>query len=89
MEEMDNRKPCYTRYAEASGALNDSCCNSSNAEAGVLMVYHQVTARPFPKEVRTMEGGNTTFPFLYPTRSECPLTYPAATHWKKWMDKKN
>ncbi|GBM59773.1 hypothetical protein AVEN_6650-1 [Araneus ventricosus] len=56
---MDNRKPCYTRSAEASGALNDSCCNSSNAEAGVLMVYHQVMARPFPKEGNVQSGGTS------------------------------
>ncbi|GBM98559.1 hypothetical protein AVEN_186096-1 [Araneus ventricosus] len=39
--------------------LNDSRCNSSSTEAGVLLDYHQTTARPLPKEVRTITGGGT------------------------------
>ncbi|GBL78491.1 hypothetical protein AVEN_42975-1 [Araneus ventricosus] len=38
------------------GHLNDSFCNSSSTEAGVLIAYHQNTARPIPKEVRIITG---------------------------------
>ncbi|GBN20907.1 hypothetical protein AVEN_207304-1, partial [Araneus ventricosus] len=33
------------------GHLNDSRCNSSRIEAGVLIVYHQATSRSLPKAV--------------------------------------
>ncbi|GBO16829.1 hypothetical protein AVEN_208488-1 [Araneus ventricosus] len=46
------------------GQLNGSRCNSSSTEAGVLIAYHQATARPLPKEVRTITGGGTRAPPL-------------------------
>ncbi|GBM59164.1 hypothetical protein AVEN_18053-1 [Araneus ventricosus] len=52
-----NRKPCYPRPVLAFGALNDSRCNSSSTEAGVLVANRLDTARPIPKEVRTVFGG--------------------------------
>ncbi|GBL74771.1 hypothetical protein AVEN_243634-1 [Araneus ventricosus] len=52
-----NRKLCYPRPAEASGVLNDSHCNSSSTEAGVLVAYHQATDQLLSKEVRTITGG--------------------------------
>ncbi|GBN04528.1 hypothetical protein AVEN_135899-1 [Araneus ventricosus] len=63
------------------GPLNDSRCNISSTEAGVLIASHLATALPLPKEVRTITGGvSRTLLLLYPRGSECPLTYPAATH---------
>ncbi|GBM38495.1 hypothetical protein AVEN_24588-1 [Araneus ventricosus] len=63
------------------GHLNDSSCNSSNTEFGVLIPYHQATARTLPKELRTVtDGGTQSSPLLYPKGSECLLTYWAATH---------
>ncbi|GBM16692.1 hypothetical protein AVEN_91112-1 [Araneus ventricosus] len=56
----DNQKNwIYPSPAEASGHLNDSHCNSSSIEAGVLIAYHQAAVRPIPKEVRTITGGGT------------------------------
>ncbi|GBN47974.1 hypothetical protein AVEN_240496-1, partial [Araneus ventricosus] len=52
-----NRKPCYPRPAKVSRVLNDSRCNSSSTEDGVLVAHHWVTARPLPKEVPTIIGG--------------------------------
>ncbi|GBM59947.1 hypothetical protein AVEN_4013-1 [Araneus ventricosus] len=46
----DNWKPCYPRPAEAPEVLNDSRCNSSSNEAGVLVAHHLATARPLRKE---------------------------------------
>ncbi|GBM31424.1 hypothetical protein AVEN_98518-1 [Araneus ventricosus] len=46
------------------GHLNDSSCNSSSTEAGVLIAYHQATAQPLPKEVRTITGGRTQSPSI-------------------------
>ncbi|GBM67870.1 hypothetical protein AVEN_71198-1 [Araneus ventricosus] len=57
------------------GHLNDSRCNSSSTETGVLITYHQATARALPKEVRTITGGGTQSPTI--TIPQCPLTYPA------------
>ncbi|GBL72669.1 hypothetical protein AVEN_127917-1 [Araneus ventricosus] len=37
-----------------TGPLSDSRCNSSSTEAGVLVVNHLATARPLPKEARTI-----------------------------------
>ncbi|GBN15442.1 hypothetical protein AVEN_161869-1 [Araneus ventricosus] len=39
--------------------LNDSHCSSSSTEAGALVAYHQATARPLPKVVRTLTGGSS------------------------------
>ncbi|GBM82285.1 hypothetical protein AVEN_214683-1, partial [Araneus ventricosus] len=50
------RKPCYPRHAETPGVLNDSSCNSSSTEAGVLVAHRRATARPLQKEVRTITG---------------------------------
>ncbi|GBM24762.1 hypothetical protein AVEN_182386-1 [Araneus ventricosus] len=53
--------PCS---AVASRPLNDSRCNSSSTEAGVLIAYHQATARPLPKEVRTIASEGTQSPAI-------------------------
>ncbi|GBM44048.1 hypothetical protein AVEN_223171-1 [Araneus ventricosus] len=37
---------------------------SSSTEAGVLVSYHRATARPLPKEVRTITGGGTQSPTI-------------------------
>ncbi|GBN33314.1 hypothetical protein AVEN_69925-1 [Araneus ventricosus] len=54
---------------------------ASRTEAGVLESQHRATARPFPKEVRTITGGGPK-PHHYYThrRGEFLFTYPAATH---------
>ncbi|GBM65491.1 hypothetical protein AVEN_223588-1 [Araneus ventricosus] len=39
--------------------LNDSRCNSSSTESGVLIAHYQATARLLLKEVRTINGGAT------------------------------
>ncbi|GBM89609.1 hypothetical protein AVEN_133162-1 [Araneus ventricosus] len=43
------RNPVLRRHP---GTLNNSRCNSSSTEAGVLVANHLATARPLPKEVR-------------------------------------
>ncbi|GBN82683.1 hypothetical protein AVEN_74686-1 [Araneus ventricosus] len=48
----------------ASGALNDCRCNSSSTKAGVLIAHHQATARPLPKELRTITGGGSQSPSI-------------------------
>ncbi|GBN32138.1 hypothetical protein AVEN_192420-1 [Araneus ventricosus] len=47
------------RPALASGILNDTAEIASSTEAGVLVAHHRATARPLPKEVRTITGGGT------------------------------
>ncbi|GBL78132.1 hypothetical protein AVEN_143417-1 [Araneus ventricosus] len=42
------------------GHLNDSHCNSSSTEAGVLIAYHQATARPHPMEVQRLQTCSNT-----------------------------
>ncbi|GBN06907.1 hypothetical protein AVEN_16854-1 [Araneus ventricosus] len=57
-------------------------CNSSSTEAGVLVANHLATARPLPKEVRTIRGGGTNSPTItVPPRevSSC-LFIVATTH---------
>ncbi|GBL88215.1 hypothetical protein AVEN_172995-1 [Araneus ventricosus] len=59
------------------GNLNDSRCNSSSTEVGVLVPHHRAAARPLPKEVRTITVGgdkkslcylkNFPFHFFNPT----------------------
>ncbi|GBN12304.1 hypothetical protein AVEN_54866-1 [Araneus ventricosus] len=53
------------------GHLNDRRCNISSTEAGVLTAYHQATARPLPKEVRTITGGE--FQSSYPQGKRVPV----------------
>ncbi|GBM11029.1 hypothetical protein AVEN_1356-1 [Araneus ventricosus] len=54
------RKTGSSRPALASSFRNDSFRHdSSSAEAGVLAAHHRATARPFPKEIRTTNGGVT------------------------------
>ncbi|GBO39891.1 hypothetical protein AVEN_29460-1 [Araneus ventricosus] len=51
--------------AVASRNLNDSGrYDSSSTKAGVLVAHHRATARPLPKEVRTITGGGTRSPPL-------------------------
>ncbi|GBM34564.1 hypothetical protein AVEN_77529-1 [Araneus ventricosus] len=63
--------------ALASGILNDSSrYDNSSTEARVLVAHHRATARPLPKEVRTITGGGTQSPTItIPTRetSSCLL----------------
>ncbi|GBM25242.1 hypothetical protein AVEN_153424-1 [Araneus ventricosus] len=49
------------------GPLNDSRCNSSSTEAGVLIANHLATARSLPKEVRTISDGAV---FMAPYRDD-------------------
>ncbi|GBL72912.1 hypothetical protein AVEN_128100-1 [Araneus ventricosus] len=37
---------------------------ASCTEAGVLVAHHRATARPLPKEVRTITGGGTQSPTI-------------------------
>ncbi|GBN99928.1 hypothetical protein AVEN_41973-1 [Araneus ventricosus] len=54
-----NLKPFYPRPDEAFRVLNDSCCNSSSTEAGVLIAYHQATADPSRRScVVSLDGGS-------------------------------
>ncbi|GBL80495.1 hypothetical protein AVEN_225202-1 [Araneus ventricosus] len=47
------RKPCYSCPALASRDLNDSCCNSSNVKARVLVSITGHSPTPLTKEVTT------------------------------------
>ncbi|GBM63490.1 hypothetical protein AVEN_205838-1 [Araneus ventricosus] len=59
----DTRTSGYTlALPKHHGQLNDSRCNSSITEAGVLIAYHQATARPLPNDVRTITGPSITIP---------------------------
>ncbi|GBO17612.1 hypothetical protein AVEN_36248-1 [Araneus ventricosus] len=62
------------RPAVACRILNDSCrYDSSSTEAGVLVAHHRATARPLPKEVRTITGGGTRSPIVtMPTGRRVP-----------------
>ncbi|GBL89390.1 hypothetical protein AVEN_225903-1 [Araneus ventricosus] len=40
------------------GLVNDSRCDNSSTEAGVLIAYHHATARSLPKEELTIIGGS-------------------------------
>ncbi|GBM00326.1 hypothetical protein AVEN_32665-1 [Araneus ventricosus] len=54
---------------------------ASSTEAGALVANHLATARPLPKEVRTITGSGIRRPSIAILRgSEFLLTYPAATH---------
>ncbi|GBL94416.1 hypothetical protein AVEN_7382-1 [Araneus ventricosus] len=59
-----NQKPGSPRPVVATGNLNDSSCNSSSTEVGVLVAKHLATARPFPKEVCTITGGGSQRPAI-------------------------
>ncbi|GBN20103.1 hypothetical protein AVEN_30966-1 [Araneus ventricosus] len=55
------------------GKLNDSTAIASSTEAGVLVANHLATARPLPKEVRTIIGGGIQAPpLLYPQVRRVP-----------------
>ncbi|GBN91462.1 hypothetical protein AVEN_205187-1, partial [Araneus ventricosus] len=54
---ISNHKWSYPGLPVDKGHLNDSRCNSSSTEAGVLKAYHQATARLLSKEVRNITGG--------------------------------
>ncbi|GBM14719.1 hypothetical protein AVEN_71998-1 [Araneus ventricosus] len=67
----------------AARELNDSDrCDSSSAETGVLVANHLATARPFPKEARTITGGSVATPHHYCAirGGKNLLTYKAASH---------
>ncbi|GBL83527.1 hypothetical protein AVEN_196372-1 [Araneus ventricosus] len=52
----DNQKPVSP---SPTGNLNDSRFNSSSAEGRHLVTNHLATARPLPKKVRIITGGET------------------------------
>ncbi|GBM18767.1 hypothetical protein AVEN_134304-1 [Araneus ventricosus] len=58
------------------GTLNDSRCSSPSTEAGVLIANHLATARPLPKEVRTITGGRQHMSnhFLYTQGRRVPAS---------------
>ncbi|GBM03314.1 hypothetical protein AVEN_142592-1 [Araneus ventricosus] len=59
------------------GQLNDSHCNSSSTEAGVLKAYHQATGRHPPKEVHTITGEGTHSPTItIPQEKRAPAYLP-------------
>ncbi|GBM38458.1 hypothetical protein AVEN_120819-1 [Araneus ventricosus] len=61
----DNQKDLDHPTLDLSGILNDSDrYDSSSIEAGVLVAHHRPTARPLPKEVRTIPGGRTQSPTI-------------------------
>ncbi|GBM43692.1 hypothetical protein AVEN_26559-1 [Araneus ventricosus] len=62
--------------------FNGSRCYSSSTEIGVLIAYHQTTARSLQKEVRAITGGRQHTPNHYCTHqgSEILLTYTAVSH---------
>ncbi|GBN19455.1 hypothetical protein AVEN_270877-1 [Araneus ventricosus] len=46
---------------------------TSSTEDGVLVVHHRATARPHPKEVRSITGGGIqALPLLYPQGKRLP-----------------
>ncbi|GBM62975.1 hypothetical protein AVEN_131146-1 [Araneus ventricosus] len=61
------------------GPLNNSGCNSSSSEAGVLIPIIG-PALQLPKEVRTITGMGSLHHYCAPRWNENPLTYPVASH---------
>ncbi|GBM85873.1 hypothetical protein AVEN_89746-1 [Araneus ventricosus] len=73
-----NRKRDTPVLPKHPGSQNDSSCNNSSTEAGVLISDHYAMARPLPKDiVLSLVGGNSIFT---PKGSEFSLNYPAASH---------
>ncbi|GBM71036.1 hypothetical protein AVEN_272382-1 [Araneus ventricosus] len=81
---MNNLKTESSSPGLASEILNDrGRYDSSSTETGVLVAHNRATARPLPKEVRTITGGGIQSPhnhFCAHRGSKFLLTYPAATH---------
>ncbi|GBL91696.1 hypothetical protein AVEN_71346-1 [Araneus ventricosus] len=73
----------------AKSHLNDSRCNCPSTEAGVLIDYHQVTARPLPKEgllqrdsrILVAESEDLEFETRFHRRF---AVYVSREHWLSW-----
>ncbi|GBL89739.1 hypothetical protein AVEN_104677-1 [Araneus ventricosus] len=67
-------------WASNQGPVNDSLCNSSSTEAGVLMAITGHGPAPPEGDRHYHLRSNTTLTFSVPAkRSENPLAYPAAS----------